>query len=153
MAPSPFDRNADEPVEILIVEDNPGDVRLLREAFGVTERETTLRTATNGDDAVDYLTRESSADEIPDLVLLDLNLPGRDGCDVLEAIRDDPHLEGLPVIMLTSSEAEEDVARCYSAGSNAYLTKPTTPEGLVSTVEYIEEFWIETSQLPPAPAR
>ncbi|WP_394743224.1 response regulator, partial [Natronococcus roseus] len=109
-----------------------------------------LQSVTNGDDAVEFL-RESADNELPDLILLDLNLPGRDGCEILEVIRDDPRLKPLPVLMLTSSEAEEDVARCYDARANAYLTKPTDPAEFISLLDAFEGFWVEQARLPPIP--
>ncbi|THE65665.1 response regulator [Salinadaptatus halalkaliphilus] len=137
-------------IDILLVEDNPGDIRLTREAFKSAEQEIALQTVTNGDDAVEFL-QGSSDNELPDLILLDLNLPGRDGCEVLEVIRDDSRLKPLPVLMLTSSEADEDAARCYDARANAYLTKPTDPVEFMSLVDVFEEFWLEQARLPPIP--
>lgn len=137
-------------INILLVEDNPGDIRLTREAFKAAEQEIALQTVTNGDDAVEFL-QQSSDNELPNLILLDLNLPGRDGCEVLEVIRDDPRLKPLPVLMLTSSETEEDIARCYDARANAYLTKPTDPAEFISVVDAFERFWIERVRLPPIP--
>jgi CheY-like chemotaxis protein len=145
---------SDEPLKILLVEDNPGDVRLTQEAFKTTERETTLRILTTGDDAVDFLTPRGSHEMStrPDLVLLDLNLPGKDGCEVLETIRNTSTIHHLPVIMLTSSTADEDIAKCYTACANAYLTKPTDPDEFAEVVDAIEQFWFEQVQLPPVPA-
>ena len=136
-------------IDILLVEDNPGDVRLTQEAFKVTEQKVTLQTVFNGDTAVEFL-REST-EALPDLVLLDLNLPGRDGCEVLEVIRDDPRLKSLPVLIFTSSETDEDITRCYKARANAYLTKPTSPDEFISLVSTLEQFWFEQAQLPPIP--
>ncbi|WP_226003934.1 response regulator [Natrinema salinisoli] len=132
--------SSDDKIDILLVEDNPGDIRLTREAFKSSKQEITLQTVTNGDDAVRFL-QESSDNE----------LPGRDGCEVLEIIRDDPRLKPLPVLMLTSSEADEDVARCYDARANAYLTKPTDPAEFISLVDRFETFWVEQARLPPIP--
>lgn len=146
--------NYADPVEILLVEDDPDDARRLREAFETTDRETTLHVAENGSDAVEFLTRRADGEEptLPDLVFLDLTLPGEDGCAVLERIRDAPRLRFLPVLVLTGSDAEEDVARCYEAEANAYLTKPTDSAGFASLAEAIERFWFERAQLPPIPA-
>lgn len=143
-------QSSEDAIDILLVEDNPGDVRLIQEAVKVTDRVVSLQTVSSGDGAVEFL-HEASADSLPDLVLLDLNLPGRDGCGVLEAIRDDPQLKLLPVIVLTSSETDEDVARCYEARANAYLTKPTSPDEFISLVSTLERFWIEQARLPPIP--
>ncbi|WP_226042435.1 response regulator [Natrinema sp. DC36] len=142
--------STEDEIDILLVEDNPGDIRLTREAFKSAEQEIALQSVTNGDDAVKFL-RESADNELPDLILLDLNLPGRDGCEVLEVIRDDPRLKPLPVLMLTSSEAEDDIARCYDTRANAYLTKPTDPAEFSSLVDTFEQFWVEKARLPPIP--
>lgn len=138
-------------MKILLVEDNPGDVRLIEEALNSTERETELQIATDGDEAVELLTRQAreAPSDLPDLVFLDLNLPGRDGCAVLDAIRDRDRLRTLPVIMLTSSRNTDDVARCYNATANAYLTKPTAPADYRSLMEAVERFWFERAHLPP----
>ncbi|WP_394743368.1 response regulator [Natronococcus roseus] len=147
--PSPQSSSNDE-IDILLVEDNPGDIRLTQEAFNSAKQKVALQTVTNGDDAVEFL-RQSADNELPDLILLDLNLPGRDGCEVLEMIRDNPRLKPLPVLVLTSSEAEEDIARCYDARANAYLTKPTDPDEFISLVDILERFWVEQARLPPIP--
>lgn len=141
-----------EPVDILLVEDNPGDVRLIREALRTTNHEASLNVVMDGDDAIFSLAQQAKDATLPDLVLLDLNLPGRDGFEVLQAIRDDPRLEQLPVIILTSSQAEEDVARCYDAHANAYLTKPSSPDRLFALIETVERFWFEQARLPPVSA-
>lgn len=137
--------------EVLLVEDNPGDVRLVREAFAATEGDHTLRAVTTGEDATEFLERRvRDADgAIPDLVLLDLNLPGTDGGTVLERIRDSPELRRLPVIVLTSSDASEDVEVCYRRAANAYLTKPIAPDELVSMIRSVESFWFDHARLPP----
>ncbi|MFC7142224.1 response regulator [Halosimplex aquaticum] len=145
---------ADGAFEILLVEDNPGDVRLLEEAFEATGRETRVESVTNGDEAVDRL-MEQATDEsrsVPDLALVDLNLPGRDGCEVLDAVRDDSRTELLPIVILTSSSAHEDVERCYAARANAYVTKPTDPAELESLISDVERFWLDAAVLPPVPA-
>ncbi|NHN47314.1 response regulator [Halostella sp. JP-L12] len=144
-------RRTDEPIDVLLVEDNPGDVRLTREAFAATDAETTIRAVDDGDDAVERLARRSASESasLPDLALVDLNLPGRDGCGVLEAIRDDPDLRRLPVVMLTSSEDREDIAQCYDANANAYLSKPTDPAEFVALAEAVEDFWFDRVHFPP----
>lgn len=146
-------QSSSEAINILLVEDNPGDVRLIREAFKEAEKETEFHTITNGGEAIDFLTSQATDDSItpPDLVLLDLNLPGSDGCEVLESIRDTQQIQPLPVIMLTSSGANEDVIRCYDASANAYLTKPTNPDEFVALVKTVEQFWFEKARLPPIP--
>lgn len=139
-----------ESIDVLLVEDTPGDVRLLEEAFDATDRETTLHTVTTVDGALDVLARRaaSGSASLPDLAFVDLNLPGADGCDALEAIRDDRRLRQLPVIVLTSSDDPEDVRRCYGARANAYVTKPTTHEGFLALANAIDRFWLERVQLP-----
>lgn len=146
-------RSSDDPVEILLVEDNLGDIRLTQEAFKATDSETRLCPVTNGDDALEFLARRltDESESLPDIALLDLNLPGRDGCEVLEAIRDDPKLRSLPVIMLTSSGDSEDIERCYDAHVNAYLTKPINMDEFATVVAAVERFWFERATLPPIP--
>ncbi|QLG61884.1 response regulator [Halorarum salinum] len=144
----------DEPIDVLLVEDNPGDARLTREAFDSTETETTLHLVTNGDDGVDFLRQrgEYGSAPAPALVLLDLNLPDGDGCEMLETIRNDHHLQYLPVLVNTSSEDEGDVRRCYEASANAYLTKPADAQEYVTIARTVERFWFEKARLPPTPA-
>lgn len=146
-------QNPDEPVDILVVEDNPGDVRLIREAFEMTETdvETELHVVNTGKDAMAFLAQsdEYAAAPPPGLVLLDLNLPGQDGCEVLETVRTELQLRRLSVIVLTSSDSTEDLERCYDARANAYLMKPTDPDEFVSTVEAVEHFWLDQTRLPP----
>lgn len=140
-------------MNILLVEDDPGDVRLMREAFETTEAETTLRVVTTGEDALECLRRQGEYEQapFPDMVLLDLDLPGKSGCELLETIREDAKLRCLPVIVLTISDANEDIAKCYAAGANAYLTKPTDPDDFSDVVAAVESFWIKRAQLPPIP--
>lgn len=136
--------------EILLVEDNSTYVRLVQEAFAVTATEITLSPIPDGEAAIQEL-KERLIDpdvRLPDLVIVDLELPGRDGCEVIEAIRGDPKLRRLPVIMFTSSSASADVVRSYDSGANAYLTKPDRFEELLSRVEAIEVFWFEAARLP-----
>lgn len=144
-------QNTGDPFEILLIEDNPGNIRLIQEAFKTVESKTVLRSVTNGDDAVDLLMEQATAESesLPDLVLIDLNLPGRDGYEVSKFIRDSPQLCSSPTIVLTSSGASEDISRCYDAHVNAYLTKPTGIDEFASLVEAVEEFWFERVQLPP----
>lgn len=146
-------RETGDPTEVLLVEDTPGDARLVQEAFTSIDSEATLHTVTEGEEAIDVLKqrRNGESASLPELVLVDLNLPGVDGCDVLELIRADSQLQSLPVIMLTSSKAADDVRRCYDAHANAYLTKPTDLDEFVSLVETLERFWFEYARLPPIP--
>lgn len=142
---------SDEPREILLVEDHSGDVRLLREAFSETNTQTKIHVVNDGEAAITFLKRASAyeSEPVPELVLLDLNLPGRGGREVLEDVREDLQIDQLPVIILTSSEDSEDVVQCYEAAANAYLTKPTSLDNFVSMVETIERFWFSHARLPP----
>lgn len=144
-------RPSGEQVDILLVEDNPGDVRLTQEAFKEGNIANTLHIVTDGVEALDFLyKRDEYADApCPDMVLLDLNLPRKNGDEVLEKIRDDSDLSHLPVIILTSSEAEEDIVKSYELQANAYLTKPVDPEEFIRTVQSFEQFWLELVRLPP----
>ncbi|WP_232833812.1 response regulator [Saliphagus sp. LR7] len=138
-------------VDILLVEDNPGDVRLTKEAFTDGAIDNTLHVVTDGKEALNFLhQRDEYADAAcPDLVLLDLNLPKKSGEEVLEEIRGDEDLQRLPVIILTSSEAQEDVLRSYELQANAYLTKPVDPDAFLDTIQTFEEFWLRVVRLPP----
>ncbi|ELY38391.1 response regulator [Natronorubrum tibetense] len=141
----------DDPITVLLVEDNPGDVRLIRDAFEQLSTETTIHVATDGDEALEFLTecRDSDPDSVPDLVLLDLNLPRMTGLEFLETIKDDATLARIPVLVLTSSEAVEDVLDSYELSANAYLTKPTDPDEYAAMVEAVAEFWLQKAALPP----
>jgi len=139
-----------ESVSILLVEDNPGDVRLIQEAFRAAGFEPTFHTVVDGDAALEFLREhvcDTSGPSI-DLMLLDLNLPRTDGFDVLEAIKDEQELMSLPVIVLTSSEAAEDIRKSYELCANAYLTKPSDPAEFVALGRAVEEFWINEATLP-----
>lgn len=149
--PTKSQQEPDAAVDILHVEDNLGDIRLTEEAFKTAGDEVNILAVTTGDEALDCLSRQATdeARTLPDIVLVDLNLPGKDGCDVLESIREDPQLDFLPVIMFSSSESREDISRCYDARANAYLTKPNSPDRFNSLVEAIEKFWLGHVRLPP----
>jgi CheY-like chemotaxis protein len=140
-----------EPFDILLVEDNPGDVRLTREAFEAIEVETSLHVVSDGVQALEFLhQRGEYADATqPDIVLLDLNLPRKNGDAVLAELRSDPELPRVPVVVLTGSEAEEDIVRSYELEANAYLTKPVEPEMFSETIEAFEAFWLSEASLPP----
>ncbi|WP_049890999.1 response regulator [Natrinema versiforme] len=142
------------PVSILLVEDNPGDVRLIEEAFKSAGFATTFHTVTDGAAAIDFLQDQAATDSGPnlDLMLLDLNLPRTDGFEVLETIKDDPALSSLPVLVLTSSEATEDIVKSYELCANAYLTKPTDPAEFADIGRAVEAFWIDEATLPPVPS-
>lgn len=140
-----------EPAQILLVEDNPGDVRLTKEAFKQGRIENALHVVSDGTEALDFLSQRGEYADAPrpDLILLDLNLPGKDGEDVLEELKDDPALRSIPVIVLTSSRAEEDVVKSYELHANAYLTKPVDPDEFIETVRAFEKFWFSVVRLPP----
>ncbi|WP_049928314.1 response regulator [Halopiger goleimassiliensis] len=140
-----------EPAQILLVEDNPGDVRLTEEAFEQGRIENDLHVVSDGDAALDFLHQREPYEDAPrpDLVLLDLNLPRTDGEEVLERLKADEELRSIPVIVLTSSEAEEDIVRSYELHANAYLTKPVDPDEFIETVRAFEKFWFSVVRLPP----
>ncbi|MFD1562029.1 response regulator [Haloarchaeobius amylolyticus] len=137
-------------VSILLVEDNPGDVRLIQEAFRTAGFEPAFHTVVDGDAALEFLREGVGSPSGPsvDLVLLDLNLPRTDGFEVLEAIKDEPELTSLPVIVLTSSEAPEDIVKSYELCANAYLTKPSNPDEFAELGQAVEAFWIDEAVLP-----
>lgn len=139
------------PADILLVEDNPGDVRLTQEAFKEGQICNNLHVATDGIEALDFLHQRGEYADVPkpDIILLDLNLPRKDGDEVLEEIRADPKLKCLPVIVLTSSSAEEDVIRSYKLQANAFLTKPVDPAEFVEVVKSFQQFWLSVVRLPP----
>jgi chemotaxis family two-component system response regulator Rcp1 len=143
-------QSSGRPVEILLVEDNPGDVRLTREALREGKLRNNLAVAVDGVEAIAYLRREGKfADATrPDLILLDLNLPRKDGREVLQEIKADASLRNIPVVVLTSSRAEEDIARAYDLHANCYVTKPVDFEQFIRVVKSIEDFWFTIVQLP-----
>ena len=140
------------PIEILLVEDNPGDVRLTQEVMKDAKVRNHLNVAADGVEAMAFLRREGRHAEAPrpDLVLLDLNLPKKDGREVLEEIKQDAGLQNIPVVILTTSQAEEDVLRSYQLCANAYVTKPVDLERFLEVVKSIESFWLEIVRLPGA---
>ncbi|WP_255194153.1 response regulator [Natronobeatus ordinarius] len=139
-----------EPAQILLVEDNPGDVRLTKEAFKQGRIENDLHVVTDGHEALEFLAQREAYEDAPrpDLILLDLNLPRKNGDEVLEELKGDPELRCIPVIVLTSSKAEEDVVRSYELHANAYLTKPVDPDEFIDAVKAFEAFWFRVVRLP-----
>ncbi|WP_265112552.1 response regulator [Halosolutus halophilus] len=139
-----------EPIDILLVEDNPGDVRLTREAFKSTDSEIRFHTATDGDEALEHLHRCQRDDSrsCPDMILLDLNLPRVDGFTILEVLERDFEHPPPPVLVLSSSADEADIAGSYDRAANAYLTKPNTPSEFSSIARAVERFWIDSAQHP-----
>ena len=144
-----FNPSRIRPVHLLIIEDNPGDVRLLEEAFDELRANVKIQVAKDGAEAIQIVALSTQNKEgAPDLILLDLNLPKISGHDVLAKIKSDPRTRHIPVIVLTSSRAEADVYRAYQSHANAYLRKPSTLEGLLNTARDVKSFWMETAILP-----
>jgi CheY-like chemotaxis protein len=139
-------------VEILLVEDNPGDVRLTGEGLREGKIRNNLHVVGDGIAAMAFLRREGQYADAPrpDLVLLDLNLPLKDGREVLAEIKADDDLRRIPVVVLTTSNAEQDIIRSYDLAANCFVTKPLDFESFVSVVKSIEEFWFSIVRLPPA---
>lgn len=143
----------DEPIDILLVEDNPGDVRLTQIAFRSQGVDVDLSVATDGDEALEALERRRRADStLPDLILLDLNLPRMSGFEFLEAIQDVRALARIPILVLTSSTTSEDVLESYRRDANAYLTKPTDPDEYAAMVDAVTDFWFRRVAFPPTPS-
>jgi CheY-like chemotaxis protein len=141
-----------KPIEILLVEDNPGDVRLTQEALADAKVRNNLHVVPNGAEAIRFLrNRDQYADRPrPDLVLLDLNLPIMSGMDVLYEIKNDPDLKVIPVVILTTSQAEKDIIQAYNLNANCYVTKPLDLDRFIEVVKSIEDFWFTIVQLPRA---
>jgi CheY-like chemotaxis protein len=138
-------------VQILLVEDNPADVRLTAEAFRESQVEHSLHVAADGVEAMAYLRREAPHESAvrPDLVILDLNLPRKDGREVLAEIKSDPGLKRIPVLVLTTSQADADVAQCYDLHANCVLSKPLQFDRFLASVERLRDFWLGAVTLPP----
>ena len=139
------------PIEILLVEDNPGDVRLTQEAVREAKIRNRLNVVNDGEQAIAYVRRQGAfADRPrPDLILLDLNLPRKDGREVLQELKSDPDLHRIPVVVLTSSAAEQDILHTYDLYANAYVTKPVDLEQFMHVVSSIQDFWLNIVKLPP----
>jgi CheY-like chemotaxis protein len=143
---------AAQPIEVLLVEDDPGDVQLTKEAFEEHKVRNRLHVVSDGVDALAYLRRDPSVypDAVrPDLILLDLNLPRVDGREVLQEIKADPDLRRIPVVVLTTSQADEDIVRSYNLHANAYVTKPVDFDRFIAVVRQIDEFFVSVVKLPP----
>ena len=139
------------PIEILLVEDDPGDVLITQEAFADYKIANRLSVVSNGEDAIAYMRKQGRFEDVatPDLVLLDLNLPRRNGREVLFDIKGDPQLRRVPVVILTTSEADEDVIAAYDLHANAYVRKPVDFDQFVAAVRAIDDFFITVVRLPP----
>ena len=140
-----------KPVEVLLVEDNTGDVRLTLEAMKEGKVINNLSIASDGVEAMAFLRKEGRYKDAarPDIILLDLNLPKKDGREVLAEIKADPSLRLIPVVVLTTSQAEEDILRTYNLHANCYVTKPVDLEQFINVVKSINDFWFSVVKLPP----
>jgi two-component system, chemotaxis family, response regulator Rcp1 len=140
-----------EDIEILLVEDNPADVRLVQEVFKEARIHNKIHVALNGEKAMQLLRRESEYAQAsrPDLIILDLNLPKKQGKEVLKEIKDDENLKTIPVVILTTSNVEEDLIETYQNNANCYITKPVDLDNFIKVVKIIENFWLSIVKLPP----
>jgi two-component system response regulator len=134
------------PIKILLVEDNPGDVILTQEAFFESRLSIMLETVENAEDALAYLRNDDKA--VPDLVLMDINLPGMSGLEALTAIKEDLHLRRIPVVILTTSSSDQDVLHAYDHFANCYITKPVQFEDFQNVIKGLEDFWFTIVRLP-----
>jgi two-component system, chemotaxis family, response regulator Rcp1 len=146
-------RTNGQPLEVLLVEDSPGDVRLTKEALKDAKVHINLRVVRDGIDAIAFLMREGEYATVPrpDLILLDLNLPRKDGREVLKEIKENPELKSIPVVILTTSASEADILRSYLLHANCYVTKPVNLDGFLTVVKSIDSFWLSIVKLPPNP--
>ena len=137
-------------LQVLLVEDNEGDVRLIKEAFSESKIDKTFSVARDGEEALNYLyARGKYADRTkPDIILLDINLPKKNGFEILESIKNDPVLKKIPLIMLSSSSSEEHVTKSYDLNANCYVTKPVDFDEYTQAVKIIEDFWFQMAKLP-----
>ena len=140
----------ERPIEILLVEDNPGDVRLTIEAFKEAKVHNRLEVVRDGVEAIAFLRKERdyANRERPDLILLDLNLPKKNGHEVLAEIKEDPNLKTIPVIILTTSKAEQDIHKTYKLHANCYITKPVDLDHFITVIQSIKHFWLSVVKLP-----
>lgn len=140
-----------ETIDILLVEDNPGDVRLTREALKDAKVLNEVYVTQDGVAAMQFLHKQGAFSNapMPDLILLDLNLPKKDGREVLAEIKQDPKLKHIPVVILTTSKADEDIVRTYNLHANAYITKPVDLNRFIEIIHTLEEFWFSIVKLPP----
>lgn len=138
-------------IEVLLVEDSPGDVRLTQEAFADAKMSNNLQVVNDGIEAMRFLRREEPYQEarLPDLILLDLNMPRMDGREVLAELAGDHELSHIPVVVLTSSAAEEDIVRSYELNANCYITKPVDLDQFLAVIAKIDDFWLRVVKLPP----
>lgn len=139
------------PIEILLIEDNPGDIRLTQEAFKDARVGNHVSIARDGEEALHFLRKEHAFHDAvtPDIILLDLNLPKLDGREVLEIIKNDKNLYNIPVVILTSSEAEKDIIETYGMHANSYVVKPVDFDKFLKVIRSINDFWLTVVKLPP----
>ena len=139
-----------KPVTILLVEDNEGDVGLVEEVFEDAKIRNILHVAEDGEEAMLFLNKKNPYNDVPtpDIILLDLNLPQKDGREVLEEIKNDENLKRIPVVVLTTSKAEEDILKSYNLHANSYITKPVDFDQFIKVIRAIEDFWLEVVRLP-----
>lgn len=141
------------PFEILLVEDNPADIEITLEAFRRSHRGNHVSVCRDGEEALDFLFQRNRYNRAtnaprPDLVLLDLNLPRKSGVDVLTQIKANEYLRGIPIVVLTTSDRDEDVSRCYRLGANSYLVKPPQFDDYVKLIADVQHYWFDMSKLP-----
>ncbi len=143
-------RNNGRPVEVLLVEDNEGDIGLIEEVFEDGRINNNLSVVEDGEEAIDFLEKKGSFADAPrpDLILLDLNLPKKDGREVLKDIKENNKLKSIPVVVLTTSKAEKDILKSYDLHANSYITKPVNFDQFIKVVKSIEDFWLEVVKLP-----
>ncbi len=144
-----MDEMVGKEIDILLIEDNPGDIRLTKEALRECKMHNTLTTIQDGEEAMQYLFNgEEGKQPNPDLILLDLNLPRVNGRQILKAIKSDDHLKRIPVVILTTSEAEEDILKTYDLHANCYITKPVDLNQFIRVIRSINDFWLTIVKLP-----
>ena len=145
--------NTEQDIEILLVEDNPGDVRLTLEALKEGKIKNTVNVVTDGEQAIDYLKRKNGYENksLPDLILLDLNLPKLSGREVLEIVKGDDQLKHIPIVILTTSKSEDDILKSYQHYANCYITKPVDFEQFSIAVKKLEDFWFSIVKIPHKP--
>jgi CheY-like chemotaxis protein len=148
---SPGKRPEEKPVEILLVEDNPGDVRLTIEALKEGKIHNLIHAVADGEEAMAFLRRKAphAGAPRPDLILLDINLPKKNGQEVLADIKSDPDLKRIPVVVLTTSKSEEDILKSYNLHANCFVTKPVDLNKFIEVCKSIEHFWLTIVKLPP----
>jgi CheY-like chemotaxis protein len=142
--------NGKKMIDILLIEDDLGDVELTKEGLQAAKMLINLHVVDDGVKALQYLKKEGPYTNAvrPDIILLDLNLPKKDGREVLQAVKTDESLKSIPVVVLTTSDADRDIAVCYNLGANCYITKPVSFEGFIKVVSSLEEFWFTIVRLP-----